>query len=65
MSNVIVEIKGNQNFETNGSCEVTEINLRDRPVVILVNHDKYLIHLKKITTKVHLNQTCLEKKFKE
>lgn len=64
MSNVIVEIKGNQNFETNGSCEVTEINLRDRLVVILVNHDKYIIHFKKITTKEHLYPTRLEIKFK-
>lgn len=64
MSNVIVEIKGNQNFEINGSCEVTEINLRDRLMVILVNHDKYIIHFKKITTKEHLYPTRLEIKFK-
>lgn len=65
MSNVIVKIKGNQNFEIiNGSCEVTEINLRDRLVVILVNHDKYIIHFKKITTKEHLYPTRLEIKFK-
>lgn len=64
MSNVIVEIKGNQNFEINGSCELREINLRDRLVVILVNHDKYIIHFKKITTKEHLYPTRLEIKFK-
>lgn len=64
MSNVIVEIKGNQNFEINGSCEVTEINLRDRLMVILLNHDKYIIHFKKITTKEHLYPTRLEIKFK-
>lgn len=65
MSNVIVKIKGNQNFEIiNGSCEVTEINLRDRLMVILVNHDKYIIHFKKITTKEHLYPTRLEIKFK-
>ena len=65
MSNVIVKIKGNQNFEIiNGSCEVTEINLRDRLVVILVNHDKYIIHFKKITTKEHLYPRRLEIKFK-
>lgn len=66
MSNVIVEIKGKQNFEINGSCEVevTEINFRDRLIVVSVNNELYITHFKKIDTKEHLYPERLEIKFK-
>ncbi len=64
MNNITVEIKGKKNFKGNMSCEVTEINLQDCFVVILVNHDKYIINFKKIITKEHIYPTRLEIKFK-